>query len=381
MKQNMTMVNKTVWSLSCVCFSLSTLLSLVGIISVIEIYYNVSIYYASLYASIFAGILGFSSLVLPAVFSRFEKKKMIIIILCITIICNLIEMFVSNYYVGVIFRIIPAFTYPIAVSAALTIVGEIKPNDTNKVVLGISSGSILGLSITTYLGLNHGFQMTMIWFVLINALSLLLVVLFIPEFEGNKEPVMIQISHAKSKLFVLSTLFVLLMIIGISITYNYIPLYLSQVTDINGDMLFVTLFLMGLISMFGTILYGYFLQKNTKISIIFYPIGFIIVMFALGTFVRFPFFEFLILMIFSIFDGSIDTVAQYAIISSLPEAPEFANGIYLLLINFSIFLGTMIGGAIIDIISILFIFIGSMISMLLALPFVLARVKFYPDKQ
>ncbi len=377
----MTMVNKTVWSLSCVCFSLSTLLSLVGIISVIEIYYNVSIYYASLYASIFAGILGFSSLVLPAVFSRFEKKKMIIIILCITIICNLIEMFVSNYYVGVIFRIIPAFTYPIAVSAALTIVGEIKPNDTNKVVLGISSGSILGLSITTYLGLNHGFQMTMIWFVLINALSLLLVVLFIPEFEGNKEPVMIQISHAKSKLFVLSTLFVLLMIIGISITYNYIPLYLSQVTDINGDMLFVTLFLMGLISMFGTILYGYFLQKNTKISIIFYPIGFIIVMFALGTFVRFPFFEFLILMIFSIFDGSIDTVAQYAIISSLPEAPEFANGIYLLLINFSIFLGTMIGGAIIDIISILFIFIGSMISMLLALPFVLARVKFYPDKQ
>ncbi|WP_407374752.1 MFS transporter [Methanobrevibacter sp.] len=373
------MVNKTVWSLACVCFSLSTLLSLVGIISVIEIYYNVSIYYASLYASIFAGTLGFSSLVTPALFSRFEKKKMIIIILCITILCNIVQMFISNYFVGLAFRMIPAFVYPIAVSAALTIVGEIKPNDTNKVVLGVSSGSILGLSITTYLGLNYGFQMTMLWYVLINVLSVVLTLLFIPEFEGNKEPVILQMSHAKSKLFLLSILFVLFMVIGISITYNYIPLYLSQVTDINGEMLFVTLFLMGLISMFGTVFYGYLLQKNTKISIIFYPIGFVAVLFAMGLFVRLPFFEFMVLMIFSIFDGAANTVAQYWVTSSVRQSPEFANGIYLLMCNFSIFLGTMIGGAIIDIISIVFIFIGSMIAMLLAVPFVLTRIKYYPN--
>ena len=75
------MVKKTVWSLSMVCFVMSTLLSLVGIISVIQIYFNVSIYYASLYASVFAGALGFSSLVTPALFSHFEKKRLIIIIL------------------------------------------------------------------------------------------------------------------------------------------------------------------------------------------------------------------------------------------------------------------------------------------------------------
>lgn len=69
------MVKKTVWSLSVVCFAMSTLLSLVGLISVIQLYFNVSIYYASLYASIFAGALGFSSLITPALFSRFEKKE------------------------------------------------------------------------------------------------------------------------------------------------------------------------------------------------------------------------------------------------------------------------------------------------------------------
>ncbi len=148
------MVNKTVWALSLVCFSLSSLLSLVGIISVLEIYYHVSITYASLYAGIFTGTLGVSSLVMPALFSRFEKKKLIISILIITMACNFMEILTHEYYFGLVFRMTPAFFYPIAVSSALTVIGKISPNETNKVVLSISAGSVLGLSITTYLGLN-----------------------------------------------------------------------------------------------------------------------------------------------------------------------------------------------------------------------------------
>lgn len=373
------MVNKIVWSLSCVCFSLSTLLSLVGIISVIQIYFHVSIYYASLYASIFAGTLGFSSLVMPAVFSRFEKKKLITVILIITIISNLLLLFVDNYLIGLILRMIPAFFYPIAVSAALTIVGKISPNYTNRVVLGVSAGSILGLSITSYLGFTHGFQVTMLWFALINVVSLILTVMFIPNFEGNKEPVILQISHAKSKSFLYSILYVFCMVVGISITYNYIPTFLNQVTKINGEMLFVTLFLMGLSSLFGTTLCGYLLEKKGSLTVLFYPIGFSIIMFILGLFVKYPLTEFCVLMVFGIFDGSAYTVSQYWVTSSVRQSPEFANGIFLLMCNLSIFIGTMIGGMIIDQISILYIFFGSVIMMLLAIPFVLVRIKTVPD--
>lgn len=369
------MVNKIVWSLSFVCFSLSTLLSLVGIISVIQIYFNVSIYYASLYASIFAGVLGFSSLITPALFSKFEKKKIIMAILLVTIICNLIEFFITDYYIGLIFRIIPAFSYPIAVSSALTIVGKIDPENTNRVVLGISAGSILGLSITSYLGFNYGYQMTILWFCLINVFSLILTIIFIPNFEGNKEPIFVQISHAKSKLFLFSIIYVFFMIVGISITYNYIPTYLSEVTQINGEMLFITLFLMGLSALFGTTLSGYLIQKNANYTVLFYPVGFAITTFILGLFVKIPFFEFLILLIFGIFDGSACTISQYWVTSSVREAPEFANGLFLLMCNLSIFIGTMIGGIIIDTINIMYIFMGSIIMMLLAIPFVLIRIK------
>lgn len=372
------MVNKIVWTLSLVCFSLSSLLSLVGIISVLEIYFHVSMTYAGLYAGIFTGTLGISSLIMPALFSRFEKKKLIITILIITIFCNVIEVFTHDYYIGLIFRMIPAFFYPIAVSSALTIVGKIRPNDTNKVVLGISAGSVLGLSITSYLGFTYGFQITMLWFVLINILAIISTVLFIPNFEGNKEPIMVQVSHAKSKLFAISMFYVFFMLVGISITYNYIPTYLNEVTRINGEMLFTILFLMGLTSMFGTGLCGYLLEKNPNLTSLFYAVFFSIIMVILGIFVKIPFIESIVILIFGIFDGFAYTISQYWITSSIPESPEFANGLFLLICNFCIFTGTMVGGFIIEDINIIHIFAGSAIMMILAIPFVLIRMKKYP---
>ena len=83
------------------------------------------------------------------------------------------------------------------------------------------------------------------------------------------------------------------MIVGISITYNYIPTYLSEVTQINGEMLFITLFLMGLSALFGTTLRGYLIQKNANYTVLFYPVGFAITTFILGLLLKFHFLNFL----------------------------------------------------------------------------------------
>ena len=373
------MVNKTVWSLSCVCFAMSTLLSLVGIISIIQIYFNVSIYYASLYASIFSGTLGFSSLFMPVIFSRFEKKRLILSVLVITIICNLIELFVTNYFVGLFFRIIPAILHPIAVSSALTIIGKIDPGNTNKVVLGLSAGSILGLSITSYFGYNFGYDFAMLWFILVDILAITLVVLFVPNFEGNKEPMAMQISHAKSLLFLISIVYIFFLVVGINITYSFIPEFLSEITLIDGELLFIVLFLMGLGSLFGTTFSGYLIQKNAKLTVFFYPLCFVIIMFLLGLLAKFPLFAMIILIFFGIFDGSSYTIAQYWVTSSVRESLEFGNGIFLLMFNVSLFSAAMIGGMIVGMFNVTYIFIGSMIMLLLSLPFVALRIKVYPN--
>ena len=373
------MVNKTVWSLSFVCFAMSTLLSLVGLISVIQVYFHVSMSAAGFYASIFAGTLGISSIATPTLFSKYEKKKLTVIILTITIFCSLAQFFIKNYDIALIFRIIPAIGYPIIVSNALTIIGKINPHDTNKVVLGISAGSILGLSIVTYLGMVYGFQMAMMWYCIVSLIALILVLLFVPPFEGNKDPIGLQISRAKSKLFILSAVYSILMIIGISITYNYIPTYLKDVTLMQPQTLSAALLIMGLMSLIGTNLSGYSIIKKPNITCLLYPIGFACAIFIIGYFIKYDIYETIGLCIFALFDGSAYTVTQYWITSSVRESPEFANGIFLLLANVGIFTGTMIGGFIIESINIYYIFYGSIIVMLLAIPFVVLRIKKYPS--
>ena len=373
------MFNKVVWSLSFVCFAMSTLLSLVGIISIIQVYFQVSLSAASFYASSFAGVLGVSSLVTPVFFSKFEKKKLTIIILTITVFCSLCQFLIHDYFICLVFRLIPAIGYPIVVSNVLTIVDKIDPNDTNKVVLGISAGSILGLSIVSYLGLTFGFQMAMVWYFIINLIALILVLLFVPTVEGNKDSVVLQLSRAKSKLFILSLGYVLAFVIGLSITYNYIPTYLDNVTHLKPHELSSVLLLMGLVSLIGTNLAGYFIMKKPKKLLVLYPIGFVCAIFIVGYFVKFQLFETIGLCIFAIFDGSAYTIAQYTITSSVRKSPEFANGIFLLISNGGIFTGTMVGCFIIEAIHIYYIFYGSMMVLILALPFILLRIKMYPE--
>lgn len=72
-------MNKSVLSLTSVCFSMSTLLTLAGIISIIQVYFDVSIYLASLYTALFAGTLGFSSLFTPAFFQDLRKRNLLLL--------------------------------------------------------------------------------------------------------------------------------------------------------------------------------------------------------------------------------------------------------------------------------------------------------------
>ena len=209
---------------------------------------------------------------------------------------------------------IPAVLHPIAASSSLTIISKLDPDKTNRVVLGLSSGSILGLSITSYLGFNYGYNFVMFWFILVDIIALILVLLFVPTFEGNKEPISMQISHAKSKLFLFSILYTFFVIVGINITYSCIPKFLSEVPNVNGEFLFFILFLMGIASLFGTTFSGYLIHRNSKRTVFFYPFLFIAIMFILGLFVKVPIFALIILIFFGIFDESSYTIVQYFII-------------------------------------------------------------------
>lgn len=373
----MTYNRKVLITLFFVTFSLSTLLSVSGLSNEIATYFRVEIAQSTIYLGIFLLIVGITALFLPAYLSRFEKKKFLIISLFVTIITVFLQVFISDFYIAVILRIIPAFFYSTAISFALTYIGEMDPNNVNKVVLGITSGTVFGASFSIYLTTSYGFDYALVWIALTNVISLILTVLFLPEMKAKTESFLNQFHNAKCELFIVSIFSILFIGIGVSITYNFFTLLLETITKLPYDELSLFIFFNGLASVFGTSLMGRLMQKNLKLSVTAYPFIFILLMLSMIVCIQMEKPMFVILILFGILDGSMQTIAQYTITSAARDTPEFANGFYLFIVNLNRTIGIVLGGILIESWFTTSILIMSVISFVMSIPFIVYRFKKY----
>ena len=217
---------------------INTPLSIIGMISTISEYFNASIAISGLYVSSFTFTIAISGLFIPLFFSRYERKKTFVSILVVFAISNAVLIFTNDIVIASFFRILSAIFYPAFISIALAFCEEIAPEGEKqdyitKILLGISVGSIIGLPITTGLGTIFGYQIAMSWIFIINFLSLILIVIFFPVTPRQSKSFEVPFSSLKSKEFILATSGIIMMPIGASIVYNYMPYFLQTVMNIN----------------------------------------------------------------------------------------------------------------------------------------------------
>lgn len=373
------MSKKVTISLFLMAFSLSTFLSIAGIIPMISQYFSVPITMASLFVALFALILSVTGLFLPSYFSRYERKRFFIISLSVFILSSFLQIFIDNFYLALVIRLIPAFFYSSAISIALTVMGELEPDNVNRIVLGVSAGSILGLSISTQIGVTFGYPFVNAWLFLINVLALAGIWLLFPEMEGHQSNPIENFSFAKEKRFLVSLLFTIFIGVAISMIYNYFSTVLAVLTKVPVDSISTFLFANGIAAVFGTSLFGYFINKRNNLPIVIYPIVFAVVVIFLGLGIEVPGYTFVLLIIFGLLDGSMHTISQYWLSSSIREAPEFANGAYLFINNMNRAVGIFIGGIFVDAGSGLLLIITSVTCFILACPTAIYRIRKFPN--
>ena len=360
-------------------FSLSTFLSIVGVIPLIADYFSVSLTMAGLFAALFALILSITGLILPSYFSKYERKRFFIVCLSVFTLSSFLQIFIDNFYLALFIRLIPAFFYSSAISIALTIMGELDPNNVSRVVLGVSAGSILGLSISTHIGVTYGYPFVNVWIFLINVLALIGIYLLFPKMEGHPSNPIKNFSFARKKYFIVSVLFTILIGVAISVIYNYFSTVLVAFTKVPADSISTFLFANGIAAVFGTRLFGYLINKKNNLPIVIYPIVFAIVVLLLAFGIDVPEFVFIILILFGLLDGSMHTISQYWLSSSIREAQEFANGSYLFINNMNRAVGIFIGGIFLDWGLAILIICTSVTCFILACPTALYRIRKFPN--
>lgn len=361
---------------------LSTEMGVVGILPQIAQYFNVDITQAGLFVSLFALTIAICGIFMPLAFSRFDRKKSFILVLAIFTIFSTVGAFVTDFNIALICRIIPAIFHPIYCGLALTVAAEIvepekAQNAVSKVIMGVSAGMIVGVPITTFVATNFGYQASMLWFSLVTFIALIATIIFFPSLPGKEQSYGNQVKVATTGVFIISILGVIFLNGGMYTGYAYISEFLNTITNIFGTELSIVLFIYGIASIIGNWVGAKLLTNNTKRTVLIFPIAFSILMVGMFVFGGSKMPIIILMFLWGIIAGIGNDIAQYWMVSAAPEAPEFANGIFLSMGNVGVTLGTTIAGAVVAGMGVQYVMIAAIAVMVIDLIFLFTRTTKY----
>lgn len=332
---------------------LNTEMGVVGIIPDISKYFNVSIAMAGLFVSLFALVLTFTSFFMPLLFSRFSRRKCMILSLTVFIILTGIMAFVDNFYLALTLRVILAFFHPLFCAYAFAMGPEVAGSANSSrassiLLMGVSGGMALGISVSAYLTGLYGYHVGMLWFIIPDIIALIGVVFFLPDIPRKNETSMTsQVSILHSSVFIVSVIAVIICYTGHSVAYAYISEFLQTVTGLVSVSLTVTLFIYGAMSFIGNFIGGWCIGHNPGRTAMFSPLVLGLILITLYIVGESYIPTFIFVALFGLMYGVVNVMIQYWIVSAAPEAPELANGIFMSATNIAYALGGFIGGFVI----------------------------------
>ena len=332
---------------------LNTEMGYIGLLPALSDHFDVSVSKVSLMVSLFALAIAIAAPTLPLVFSGVNRKTVMLLVLAIFIIGNVISIFTTNFTVALVARVIPAFFHPVYVSMALSVAAtsvsaKEAPKAVAKVFIGVSAGMVLGVPIVNFLANVFTLEISLTFFALVNIFAFIMTIVFIPSM-----PVQEKLSYG-SQLKILKKGITWLSILAVTFLngavfgiYSYLAEYLDVVTKMSPYMISSMLFVYGLANIIGNILAGRLLTIAPVRTVIIYPIALMILYCAFFFVSELAIPTAIFIVIWGVLGGIGGNVNQYWMMSSAPNSPDFANGLFLTSCNLGTTIGTGVAGIII----------------------------------
>jgi len=359
---------------------INTEMGVIGILPLIAEHFHVTVPEAGWTVSIFALVVAISAPIMPLLFSGINRKKVMLLALGVFTLSNIISMLTSNFTILLIARVLPAFLHPVYVSMAFTVAAasvskEKAPKAVAKVFIGVSAGMVLGVPVTSYIASEVSFTMGMMFFTVVNALVFVATLLFVPSMPvKEKLSYGAQLNVLKKKIVWCSIIAVTLINGALFGFFSYMSDYLRTVTEVSYSVISILLLIYGLANIIGNVIAGKQLATNPIRSMIFIPFAlftFYICIFILGEWLA---AMTVIILILGILAGYGQNTMQYMITEAAPEAPDFANGLFLLSANLGTTVGAAACGAFITFFDTRYSVIGSLLFLAVSIVFVALRI-------
>lgn len=329
---------------------LNTEMGFIGILPFVAVQFEVSIVEAGTLVSMFALGVAVAGPTMPVLFSGMNRKSVMLLVLGIFILGNLVSIFAESFKVLLLARVIPALFHPIYCSMAFSVAAssvkpELAPKAVAKIVVGVSAGMVIGVPISNFIAGTFSLAMALSFFAAVNILVFIATVWLVPSIPvSHRLSYGSQLGVLKKPKVLAAILAVMLMNGAVFGVFNYLPEYLGRVTLVPLSATSSMLFIYGVMNIFGSMLAGEMLVRNARRTVQFF-------MLALAALYGLLFFSgmfwgpmLVLTILWGILGGINANVTQYWVATAVPEAPDFANGLFLTAANLGTTLGTAVGG-------------------------------------
>lgn len=350
---------------------LNTEMGFIGILPHIAENFHVTIVEAGFLISGFALGVAIAGPTMPLFFSRFNRKYVMLLVLGVFTICNTIAIFTTNFNVLLAARVLPAFLHPVYCSMAFTVAAMLAgpknaPKGVAKINIGVSAGMVVGVPISNFLAENISLSAAMVFFAAVTAAALIATIIFVPSM-----PVREVLSYG-SQLKVLTEkitwvsiaaiIFVNGSIFGV---FNYMADYLSSVAQFAPMFVSGLLFVYGVCNIFGSIWAGNLLTNVPKSTIKIFPF-LVMAIYGLLFVASNQIFYAALIIIWGILGGVNANITQFWMSRTAPQAPDFANGLFLTSANLGVVIATPFSGIFINSFGMDYVIFGGVIFTLCA---------------
>lgn len=329
---------------------LNTEMGVIGMLPLIADTFQVSVPQAGWVVTIFALVVALSGPIMPVLFSKFDRKTVMLLALGIFIVTSLVAAFTENFAVLLLTRAIPAFFHPVYVSMAFTVAAasvsaQDAPKAVARVFIGVSAGMVLGVPAASFIASEASYSMTMLFFAAVNVVVFVATLFCVPSMPvTGRLTYGEQLQVLKKPVLWYAVAAVIFNNGAVFGFFSYLADFLKVVTVIPFTTISMVLFVFGAANIIGNVLAGKLLAHNAPVTIKGTPFAIAVVftlLFALGD----QFGAVLgIVLLFGTLTGLSNNNSQYMIVRSAAEVPEFANGLFLSSANTGTAVGTALCG-------------------------------------
>lgn len=332
---------------------ITTEFGIIGILPQVADYYKISIDKAGYLLSAFALVIALTGPFMTLLTSGIDRKKIMTTAIFMFLFTGVVSSFSPPFWLLMVVRVLPAFLQPVYIATALSVAvseaDHTKKNEMMSIVFsGVAIAMVTTVPFATWISALYSWEYSFMIQAVVSLVALGTIYFLLPSMPvKEKKSYGSQISILKQPPFILSTLTNFFMITAWFSTYSYFADYLGKAKGMDTSMVSYMLFLFGMIGIIANRMAGKMLNKNVTATLAFFLSGTVLIPVLLFVSDGNLWATIIVIAVWGFLYSPSFLNASTYMISSAPDALEFANSLATSFGNLGVTLGTTIGGWII----------------------------------